>query len=244
MAPLRSNNPMRPASRADDVPLADRHIFDSILKAISEQRLPPGTKLGEVPLAEAFEVSRSRIKRVLQALAQRGIVDLIHNRGAFVAKPTADEARDVFSVRGFLENLVVERVTNRLLEPSALKALRAHVRAETAAQADRTQQREALRLAGEFHLLLAELSGSRVFQSMMEPLVMQNSLIVGLFGKNASASCQAADHAAIVEAIAEKDLERAQMLMSKHLKELEDALELEGLEEPDIDLGALFGQKS
>lgn len=241
MAPLNSHHPMRPASRVDDVPLADRHIFDSILKAVFEQRLPPGTKLGEVPLAEAFKVSRSRIRRVLQALAHRGIVDLIHNRGAFVAKPTAEEARDVFSARGFLENLVVERVASRLLEPSALKALRAHVRAEAAAQNDRAQRREALRLAGEFHLLLAELSGSRVFQSMMEPLVMQSSLIVGLFGTNASATCKAADHAALVEAIAEKDIATAQELMSRHLKELEDALELEGLEEPDIDLGALFG---
>ena len=41
-----------------------------------EQKLPPGAKLPEGPLCEAFEVSRTQIRRVLIVLAERGVVTL------------------------------------------------------------------------------------------------------------------------------------------------------------------------
>ena len=125
----------------------------------------PGTKLGEEALAAAFSVSRARIRRVLLALSQQKLVQLIPNRGAFVTKPTEDDARDVFDVRRSLEDLVVERVSGKP-EPSTISKLRAHVESEAAAR-DNGQRREAIRMAGEFHMTLARLSGSRVFEGTL-----------------------------------------------------------------------------
>ena len=70
------------------------------LKAIYEQRIKPGTKLGEEALAGVFSVSRGHIRRVLQALSHQKVVELIPNRGAFVTKPTEADARDIFSAPG------------------------------------------------------------------------------------------------------------------------------------------------
>src|ERR671922_1279 len=71
-------------------------IYAQIFASIVDQRLPPGTKLGELTLCEIFNVGRRQIGQVLQRLAYDGLVTLNPNRGAFVAMPDADEARAIF----------------------------------------------------------------------------------------------------------------------------------------------------
>lgn len=57
-------------------------IVERIFAAVVEQRLPPGTKLSESALCEAFGVGRMRIRRSLLLLSSREVVELLPNRGA------------------------------------------------------------------------------------------------------------------------------------------------------------------
>ena len=74
--------------------LAEEEIVDRIFEAVIDQRLPPGTKLSEAALCEAFGVGRMRIRQSLLLLSSREVVELLPNRGAFVASPTAEQARE------------------------------------------------------------------------------------------------------------------------------------------------------
>ena len=76
--------------------LGEEEIVERIFEAIIDQRLPPGTKLSEAALCEAFGVGRMRIRHSLLLLSSREVVDLLPNRGAFVASPSAEQAREVF----------------------------------------------------------------------------------------------------------------------------------------------------
>lgn len=225
-------------SREGRLPPAEQGVFNDIVRAIYEQRLRPGTKLGEEALATVFSVSRARIRRVLLALSHQRLVDLIPNRGAFVIRPTEDDARDIFSTRRSLEDLVVERVAARA-DPAATGRLRAHVQAEAAAR-DRGQRREAIRMSGEFHATLARLSGSRVFQETLEPVLMQSSLIVSLYGGGLVASCSVEEHEGIVDALEQGDAARAKALMRAHLTHVEGALRLEIEDGDEPDFAAIF----
>ena len=66
----------------------DEAIYRNLYAAIVENHLEPGTKLPEDTLAEAFAVSRTSIRKVLQRLAYERLVDIRLNRGATVAQPT------------------------------------------------------------------------------------------------------------------------------------------------------------
>src|SRR5690606_41980575 len=74
-------------------------IHERVYSAVLDNRLKPGTKLVEERLAEIFSVSRPRIREVLARLAHEQVVELIPQRGAFVAKPTIEKAKDVFEAR-------------------------------------------------------------------------------------------------------------------------------------------------
>ncbi len=74
-------------------------IYDGVLDAIARHRLGPGVKLVEEDIAEIYGVSRTVVRAALQVLARDGVVILQRNKGARIAHPTPDEAREIFGAR-------------------------------------------------------------------------------------------------------------------------------------------------
>jgi DNA-binding GntR family transcriptional regulator len=64
---------------------------------------PPGSRLGEVELAERLGVSRTPVREALGRLAAEGLVEIVPNRGARVTSWTVAELEDVFDLRTALE---------------------------------------------------------------------------------------------------------------------------------------------
>ena len=98
-----------------------RHIVESLTRAIVEHRLLPGTKLSEQKLADHFGVSRTLVRQALFQSSQNRLIRLEPTRGAFVATPSVQEARQVFTVRRMLElemaRAFVKTVTNDKIKP-------------------------------------------------------------------------------------------------------------------------------
>lgn len=232
-------HPIEEASVADE--MAEESIVDRIFEAVVEQRLPPGTKLSESALCEAFGVGRMRIRRALLLLSSREVVDLHVNRGAFVASPTPQQAREVFEARLTLEptiaRLAVERAT-----AEDIANLTAHLVKEHAAHHEHSRQ-EAIRLSGQFHLLLAQIAANSVMLRMMKELVTRTSLIIGIFGAPSVANCRDDDHERILHAFKTGDGQAAADLMADHLREIEGSLELGHKTGGAVDLVDLFKRK-
>jgi hypothetical protein len=70
-------------------------IADDIVAAIVSHRLPPGTKLREEALASVYRVSRTKVRAALLMLSKDKVIQIVPDKGAFVAKPSAEEAREV-----------------------------------------------------------------------------------------------------------------------------------------------------
>src|SRR4051794_21857960 len=83
----------RPVKRRGD---SDQRVHDALYLAIINHRISPGSPLQEDALAEAFGLSRTVVRKALQRLAHERLVELVPNKGASVAQPTAEEARHVF----------------------------------------------------------------------------------------------------------------------------------------------------
>ncbi len=213
-------------------------IYEKIYLAIVEHRLLPGTKLVEERLAEIFKVSRARVREVLARLAHEQIVELYPQRGAYVAKPSIDQALDVFEARRLIEPDVLRLLIERL-SPERTERLRQHQELEFDARR-RNDQRAIVRLSGDFHMLLAELAGNSALRRTMRELSTLTCLVIVLYDAPTSLSCRADEHSQIIDAISHRDLARAQTLMLEHLEHIEKSLKLEpGTEEADLE--AIFG---
>lgn len=193
-------------------------------RAIHEHRLAPGTKLGEDDLAEIYGVSRTIIRTALQTLAHGQLVDIKRNRGAFVAKPTPQEAREVFEARELLEPRTARSAAQHATAQDAA-FLRAHLEEEHAAMAQ-DDPGLALYLSGQLHVRIAHIATQATIASFIEALIARSSLIVALYWKRESALCESHAHHALVEAIASNDETAAEELMKSHLVDLHSALDL------------------
>lgn len=197
-------------------------IVESLTRAIVEHRLQPGTKLAEQKLADHFGVSRTLVRQALFQLTQNRLIRLEPARGAFVAAPTVEEARQVFAVRGMLE-AEMTRAFVRGVTPAKLRALREHVAQEKSAvdQNDAAARNE---LLGDFHVRMAELMGNEVLAQILRDLVSRSSLISLMYQRDGAARHSQEEHAEIVKALAARDEERAVRLMSEHLLHVEQSL--------------------
>lgn len=229
----------RPQRAGDLVPEtgapSEDAIYEKLLTAIFEHRLPPGMKLGEEGLARIFGVSRARIRSVLPRLAHEGVVRLEPNRGAFVAQPTVEEARDVFETRRILEPAIVHKLALDHDARRDVAPLRQHVAAEAKARAQ-GDTRAIVRLSGEFHILLAERAGNALLAKSMRELASLTCLIIALYDKPSVPSCLGEEHGQIVDALAAGDGERAARLMLEHLNHVERNLDLSLPEPGPVDL--------
>lgn len=212
-------------------------IYEKIYVAILEHRLHPGTKLGEERLAEIFGASRARIREVLARLAHEQIVELYPQRGAYVAKPTIEQARDVFEARRLIEPAVMRRLIESLT-PEKLARLRQHQELELDARR-RDDKRAVIRLSGEFHSLAAELAGNTALARSMRELSVLTCLMIFLYDAPTSVSCRADEHSKIIEAVSKRDAARAQRLMLEHLDHIEGSMKLDSAAE-EADLEAIF----
>ena len=222
-----------------DSPAATReHSVDEIAEKISaailEHRLAPGTKLGEDRLATIFATSRAKVREVLARLAHEQIVELVPQRGAFVAKPTIEQAQDVFEARRLIEPGVLRRLI-KTLDDVKQQRLRRHLELEAEAR-ERDDKRAIVRLSGEFHVLVAELAGNSALTRTMRELSALTCLIISLYDAPTATSCRADEHEEIVDAIKRGDTKRAETLMLHHLDHIQESLKLDaGSDEADLE---------
>jgi DNA-binding GntR family transcriptional regulator len=225
------------AARQDGTSLEQR-IYDLIHRAVFEHRLLPGTHLPEETLAAIFGVNRQRIRRVLLRLAHEKIVELRPNRGACVAQPSPREATDIFTVRTVLETFAVRELAGRLLETHVAQ-LERHLADEQAAF-EHGDRHAVIRLSGEFHVLLAGLTGNSVLEELVRGLVARSSLLLALYGGNHEDLCSHEEHRRLLDALIRGNRERAEELMSEHLSGIAGRLRLEEPVSNGMTLHAVF----
>ena len=200
-----------------------QRIAESITTAIVERRLMPGTKLAEQQIADIFKVSRTLVRQALNQLSRDHLVNLEPARGAFVATPSVEEARQVFEVRKMVEGALVKQLC-AVVTNEQVAQLREHLTHEAAAVA-RTDVTGRTRLLADFHVVLARLLGNDVLAQLLADLLSRCSLIALMYQSAHSAEHSADEHVAIVDAIERRDARAAVKLMEAHLGNVERNLQ-------------------
>ena len=201
-----------------------QRIADAITTAIVERRLMPGTKLAEQQIADIFQVSRTLVRQALNQLSRDHLITLEPARGAFVAQPSVEEARQVFEVRQMVELSLVRQLCATITDAQVAQ-LRAHLATEADALA-RTDVTGRTRLLADFHVVLARLMGNEVLAQLLADLLSRCSLIALMYQSAHSAEHSADEHVAIVDAIEQRDAKAAARLMQSHLGNVQRNLQL------------------
>lgn len=225
----------KPAAPMPDKSATVESIAQDIATAIVEKRLPPGTWLREEALGRVYAVSRTKIRAALLTLSKDKLIEMIPDKGAFVSKPTVQEAREVFGVRRLLESEVVRLFVERA-KPADYQALERHIHFERSTlRSTATTGTVREKLLGDFHVAMAELTGNHTLTELVRELVARSSLIAMLYHSSNDPHCSSDEHSDLLRICRSGDAEAAVACMTEHLSRIEANLDLDN-ETPDRQL--------
>lgn len=204
-------------------------ISQRILEAVLAQKLAPGARLGEQPLAMLFDCSRTVVREALLRLAARGIVTVSARRGWYVIEPSQDEAREAFEARRVIETGLIRSAGP--VDKAAVKRLKAHLGREKAALKGSDVGVRSY-LLGDFHVCLAECLGNGLLADTLRDFTARTTLIAMRYQSSHEATQSCEEHVQIVAALERGDLALAEQLMSRHIGSVQSALKLQSRSDP------------
>lgn len=204
-------------------PDTDAEIYDVLSTLLLSGRLPAGARLAEVDIAEAFGVTRERIRKVLLRLGAERLIDLVPNRGAFVASPSLADARTIYDARRVLEGGMLLTLAGTISHEQ-LAELQKHLEEEhdAAHHGDRSRS---VQLSAAFHIRLAEMTGNPFIITYVRELVSRTSMLVALF-EESTPTCGIDEHRRIVDALRQRDGKLAAEASTVHLALIETRLKV------------------
>jgi DNA-binding GntR family transcriptional regulator len=207
-------------------------IAHRIVEAILAQKLAPGVRLGEQALSMLFDCSRTLVREAMMQLAARGIVTVSARRGWYVVQPSQAEAREAFEARRVIETGLIRMAGP--MDQTKLDKLQRHIALERAALNGPDVGRRSY-LLGDFHVCLAECLGNQLLADTLRDITARTALIAMRYQSthDAEQSCQ--DHVDIVEALAQGDTARAEILMAKHIGDVQQALAMDSAQADPLD---------
>jgi len=202
----------QPVTSADRVLLA-------VQQAIVEGELPAGSKITETGLAKQFNVSRAPLREALARLERCHLVERTPNAGARVVTLTYDGLIALYQIREELEGLACRLAAERMAdeEIEALsKLLEQHLASQRVREGESYYQE-----AGDvdFHYRVILASKNQYLINMLCDelyfLVRMYRVQLGMNGPRVSRAFD--EHKAIINAIANRDGELADLLMRRHI---------------------------
>ena len=164
----------------------------------------PGNRIIEDDIIRETGTSRTSIRPALLRLKYEGLVEMIPNRGAFVAKPSEEDLRQVYRVREVLEHGMLEDAIRHRTE-AQLRAMEENLKAQEVLTQHYSRQ-EYVTLNHTFHLVV-EASANKYYEKYLNELYNKINTYV-IFYDQSSDNNSLVSHTMIYEALRDRDLEK------------------------------------
>ena len=208
---------VEPAPDFVNAPLRQK-LKEALLRRILGGAYRPGERLVELKIAQEFGTSQAPVREALRDLEATGLVVNKPRRGTYVAEVLSEGLREIYAVRGALEEQATRLATIKqschipLLE-AALHGMR--VAAQNNDLGGLTEH------SVKFHRAIVEASGNRLLTNLWLSLNIETRTTITLMVEGIDLMEVADSHRQIIDAIASKDAERASRVAREHQEQFE-----------------------
>ncbi|HAW93663.1 MULTISPECIES: GntR family transcriptional regulator [unclassified Arsukibacterium] len=200
------------------VTAADRVLLE-IQRAIVEGDIAPGSKISEPELARRFDLSRAPLREALARLERCHLIERIPNAGARVVTLSTKGLLALYQLRENLEGLACKLAAEHMTEAEISEVrqlLDQHLSSQRVREGESYYQE-----AGDLDFHYRVILGSKnsylinILCDELYYLVRMYRVQLGMNGPRVSRAFD--EHKAIINAIANRDGELADLLMRRHI---------------------------
>lgn len=199
--------------------LADQ-VFERLRQAIVEGEIPAGSKISEPELSRVYGLSRATLREALGRLEACSLVERKANVGARVVTLSYRELIEIYHIREALEGMAARQAASAMSDAAIaeLRALLDEHRRQMASEGGHGYFQKEGDL--DFHYRIVQGSGNRrLAQLLCNDLYHLMRMYRYQFGMaSARAERAFAEHIRIVDALADRDGELAEILMRRHVR--------------------------
>lgn len=191
-------------------------VFNSLREDILNGKYKENDELKEMTIAKELNVSRTPVREAIRQLEFEGLVESIPNKATYVIGISLKDVRDIYEMRASLERLCVKMVIEHL-DMEMLSKLEETVELSVFYH-EKGKYDNILEQDNRFHELLYEAAGSKMLKHTLSDFhhYLQRIRHTTLSGKERAGEA-VIEHKNILEAIKNRDTEKAMILAEKHI---------------------------
>ena len=195
-------------------------LADRIARDLQSGAIAPGLWLKQIDLETRYQASRPAIRRALDQLVQNRLVRHIPNRGYYAFEPDDQTTAEITAIRIVLETATAEPIIAHA-NSSDIAALDHHAKQfEALIHTGTLMELSDANLA--FHRTLHALCGNAELVKLIQSLHQRTSAApVGQWHTIAHIEASAAEHHAMVAAIAHRDVAQLRETITRHILQAE-----------------------
>ena len=200
-----------------------QEVAERLRQRIFAHELPPGTWVDEQALAADYGISRTPMREALKVLASEGLVTLKPRRGCYVTEISERDLDEIFTVMALLEGQCAADTARKASETDLIHLRSVHDELERAAD---TNDIDGFFEANQaFHQEVQHIADNRWLTQAITDLrkVIKLSRHHSLFS-DGRLKQSLAEHRAILDALAHRDVARSEQLMREHISSGRQAL--------------------
>jgi DNA-binding GntR family transcriptional regulator len=193
-------------------------VADLIARDVRAGAFAPGTWLKQIDLEHRYGIGRSDIRRALDYLAQKRLVQHVPNRGYHVVLPDSDQTAHILELRVILETAAVDSIVTNAT-PDAIERINAlaHKFDEMILHGTVLEQYEA-NLA--FHRELLSLCSNPELSNLVTDLRSRtSSALAGQWSTRARVEQSSREHHAMIRALAAGDAQQLKDTITLHIRQ-------------------------
>jgi DNA-binding GntR family transcriptional regulator len=198
-------------------------IYDKLRELIIYGELNPGEKIEESKITADFRASRTPFREAIKRLEAKGYVETIHNRGAYVRRITTQEVENSLDVLSVLEGFAAYHAA-RNIKDQEIEALE-KIKEDLEELNKQGEYRKYHEKNVELHFMISKFSGNDFLHDLIQEIWdrIYKYRFIGLMMVNQIKN-YLSEHQAIIEAIKERNPEKAEEKMRQHINRTKDVI--------------------
>ncbi|MDD2969778.1 MAG: GntR family transcriptional regulator [Lachnospiraceae bacterium] len=205
-------------------------VFKKIREDILSGHYRESEELKEVAIGEELGVSRTPVREAFRQLELEGLIRIIPNKGAYVTGIRPKDVKDIYMIRSMLEGLCARWATVNISKKK-MEELEENIYLSDF-HAARGHSEQLTELDNRFHEILYEASESKFLEHILRDF---HQYLVQVRMKNLASlergRASNKEHKMIMEAIKEKDADKAERLANEHIINAYQNMKNNGFEE-------------